>query len=211
MMVEKKLLEVAIREFGQKGREGASTRAIAAKAGTAMSSITYYYGGKEGLYLAATDYIAAKLGLQMTAATQSGYVPDNPTDAREAIKLILGALADRMMSDVDSGWTLFIIREQMAPSEAFERLYEVAMRGIVTQVADLVRIATGCEDREVANLVTFTLFCQVNADAIVARLVSSSHGARDSVTEHLAAALKGQIIENADAILDRLQQRSSAR
>ena len=210
MMVEKKLLEVAIREFGQKGREGASTRAIAAKAGTAMSSITYYYGGKEGLYLAATDYIAAKLGLQMTAATQSGYVPDNPTDARDAIKLILGALADRMMSDVDSGWTLFIIREQMAPSEAFERLYEGAMRGIVTQVADLVRIATGCEDREVANLVTFTLFCQVNAmrssRASFLRLME-----RDTVTEHLAAALKGQIIENADAILDRLQQRSSAR
>ena len=210
MMIEKRLLEAAIREFGEKGRDGASTRAIAAKAGTAMSSITYHYGSKEGLYLAATDYIAAKLGLQVTAAAEPGNVPGNPTDARNAIKIILRALADRMISDVDSGWTLFIIREQMAPSEAFERLYDGAMRGIVTQVTELVRIATGCDDREAANLVTFTLFCQVSAmrssRASFLRLME-----RDKVTDRLAAALKEQIIENADAILDRLERRSSAR
>ena len=60
-MAHDRLLEVAVREFGQKGLEGASTRGIAAAAGTAMSSITYHYGGKEGLYLAAADYIAQQM------------------------------------------------------------------------------------------------------------------------------------------------------
>jgi len=57
-MVQNRLLETAIREFGAKGRDGASTRDIATAAGTAMSSITYHFGGKDGLYLAAADHLA---------------------------------------------------------------------------------------------------------------------------------------------------------
>ena len=60
-MLQSRLLDIAISEFGTKGREGASTRGIAAAAGTAMSSITYHYGGKEGLYLAAADRIAERM------------------------------------------------------------------------------------------------------------------------------------------------------
>ena len=60
-MVQSRLLDIAISEFGAKGLEGASTRGIAAAAGTAMSSITYHYGGKEGLYLAAADRIAERM------------------------------------------------------------------------------------------------------------------------------------------------------
>ncbi|NWO96312.1 TetR family transcriptional regulator, partial [Escherichia coli] len=44
---------------GRHGFEGASTREIARASGTAMSSITYHFGGKQGLYLAAADHIAA--------------------------------------------------------------------------------------------------------------------------------------------------------
>ena len=55
------LLESAIDHFGRCGFEGASTRAIAGDCGTAMSSITYHFGGKEGLYLAVADHIAAQI------------------------------------------------------------------------------------------------------------------------------------------------------
>lgn len=58
-MVIAKLLDTAIDHFGRFGFEGASTRVIAKASGTAMSSITYHFGGKEGLYLAAADHIAA--------------------------------------------------------------------------------------------------------------------------------------------------------
>src|SRR3546814_15646539 len=60
-MIQNRLLETAVREFGRKGLDGASTRGIAKAAGTAMSSITYHYGGKEGLYLAAADYIVSQM------------------------------------------------------------------------------------------------------------------------------------------------------
>src|SRR5215218_8822062 len=60
-MVSKALLDIAIDQFGRLGFEGASTRHIAAASGTAMSSITYHFGGKEGLYLAAADQIAGRV------------------------------------------------------------------------------------------------------------------------------------------------------
>ena len=42
-------------------------RAIATAAGTTMSSITYHYGGKQGLYLAAARHIADQMGERMAA------------------------------------------------------------------------------------------------------------------------------------------------
>src|SRR3546814_4551512 len=60
-MIQNRLLETAVREFGRKGLDGASTRGLAKAAGTAMSSITYHYGRKEGLYLAAADYIVSQM------------------------------------------------------------------------------------------------------------------------------------------------------
>ena len=56
-----RLLDVAIDHFGRLGLEGASTRSIARDADTLMSSITYHFGGKEGLYLAAADHIAGHM------------------------------------------------------------------------------------------------------------------------------------------------------
>src|SRR6059058_78214 len=66
--INHRLLETAIDRFGRKGIEGASTRAIAAAAGTTMSSITYHYGGKEGLYLAAVRHIANQIGAHLDPA-----------------------------------------------------------------------------------------------------------------------------------------------
>ncbi|MGE5722624.1 MAG: TetR family transcriptional regulator, partial [Sphingomonadales bacterium] len=60
-MIPNRLLEVAIEQFGRLGFEGASTRDIARASGAAMSSITYHFGGKEGLYLAAADHIARQI------------------------------------------------------------------------------------------------------------------------------------------------------
>jgi len=45
-----KLLETALPLFPQKGYAGVSIREIAAAAGVNSSAISYYFGGKEGLY-----------------------------------------------------------------------------------------------------------------------------------------------------------------
>ncbi|GAA2715520.1 TetR/AcrR family transcriptional regulator [Actinoplanes palleronii] len=47
-----RILEAAAAEFGEHGYAGARTRAIAERAGVNQQLVSYYFGGKEGLYRA---------------------------------------------------------------------------------------------------------------------------------------------------------------
>lgn len=52
-----RLVEAALHEFAQKGFDGASTRAIATRAGAAQSALPYHFTTKEALWRAAADRI----------------------------------------------------------------------------------------------------------------------------------------------------------
>lgn len=60
------LVQAALEIFAEKGFEGASTREIAERAHTNISSIRYYFGDKAGLYRAA--YTEPLLGCELTPA-----------------------------------------------------------------------------------------------------------------------------------------------
>jgi AcrR family transcriptional regulator len=203
-MAHDRLLEVAVREFGQKGLEGASTRGIAAAAGTAMSSITYHYGGKEGLYLAAADYIAQQMedvGEGVRSLVDA--LPDEPGAARAAIHTILGRMIDKLASADSSPWSMFIMREQMNPTEAFDRIYAGPMGRFLEMLVELVCIATGRRDGSVSRIAVITLFGQVlamrSARATCARLFE-----RPVDSPELIAEVRARVAANTDAILDRL-------
>ena len=51
------LVRAALKLFGSQGFDGTSTREIAAAAKANIGSIAYHFGGKDGLKLAAADYI----------------------------------------------------------------------------------------------------------------------------------------------------------
>lgn len=138
-MVSTSLLESAIDQFGRLGFEGASTRDIARASGTAMSSITYHFGGKHGLYLATAEHI----GTQVLAALQPllDTLPGEDAPREETLEAML-ALIDRlagvMLDPRSERWAQFVIREQQQPTEAFERLYEVAMQHIAAALLTLM-------------------------------------------------------------------------
>lgn len=58
---EAKIIEVATELFAKNGFDGASTRDICQKAGANISLISYYFGGKDGLYKKVVDNIAQKV------------------------------------------------------------------------------------------------------------------------------------------------------
>jgi len=136
-MASETILDVAIRQFGDRGFEGASTRAIAAAANTVMSSITYHFGGKEGLYLACADHIAAHLAERFAPImAEIGSPADmDRQQATEATCALIEEIALLMMSDESRDWTNFLIREQQNPGPAFERLYS----GIMHHMVELLR------------------------------------------------------------------------
>jgi len=139
-MISARLLDVAIDRFGKNGFEGASTREIARASGTAMSSITYHFGGKEGLYLAAAEHIAGKIAERQEAPLAAARAAvDGPRDAAVAAALaLLDGFAQMMLRDESAPWARFIMREQQAPTEAFERLWAKGMKPIAGTFVRLV-------------------------------------------------------------------------
>lgn len=205
-MVQDRLLDIAIREFGEKGLAGASTRGIAGAAGTAMSSITYHYGGKEGLYLAAAEHIAAQMKCDMLPVLSLGDTAAlaDPDAARAKIHHILSAFAERMMGDKSAAWSMFIMREQLLPGAAFELIYDGAMGKVLDYLADLLCVATGAAPSERTRIAAFLMAAHVFAlrSTRGALLRMSGHDAIDGA---FAETLKHLIILSTDATLDRLR------
>jgi len=137
------LLECAVDHFGRFGFEGAATRAIAADCGTAMSSITYHFGGKEGLYLAVADHIAAQMSEHHRPALEAirAAPVGSPEEAIERLVNLLDGLAATMLGERSARWARFITREQQEPTEAFDRIYRTAMDPMVEAFVHLIAIA----------------------------------------------------------------------
>ena len=205
-MAQERLLETAIREFGTRGLDGVSTREIAKAANTAMSTITYHYGGKEQLYHAAAQRIAEVLEAEFAPVLDAEENVDtgDHSGARAAIQRIVGRFVEMMASTAMSDHAMFIAREQMAPTPAFDVLYGGIVGRIVRRVRELVCIATGAKT-EAATHATVTLIGQ----AIVMRSSRATVLKLFDVATLDAARLgifQAQVAANIDAILDRMAQ-----
>lgn len=142
---DSRLLEVAIEHFGRFGLNAASTRAIAKDAGTPMSSITYHFGGKEGLYLAAARHIGAQMAERLApAVTVAERVEtDDPLAARQALLTICAHVASVLASSDTAPLARFIVREQADPTEAFGMIYDGMMAPLLALTARLIGIVAG--------------------------------------------------------------------
>jgi AcrR family transcriptional regulator len=189
------LLEAAIEQFGEHGLAGASTRAIAAQAGAAMSTITYRYGGKEGLYLAAAAYIANRIGEGM----RPGLAPTGGDPVDHVVRIIRH-FTGFMVGLEATHWSRFIIREQMQPTEAFGLLWNGVMSEVVGLITERVAEATGETDFRAARVITLTIMGQAlifrAASATVSRALD-----RPTLEPDDIAVIQDQLEANIRAIL----------
>jgi len=201
-MVSRVLLDTAIDQFGRFGFEGASTREIAKLSSTAMSSITYHFGGKEGLYLAAADHIAecvsAIQGPALAAARTAGEASREA--AAQALLLVLDSFAQMMIRPESEPWARFIMREQQFPTEAFERLYEGMMKSVMETFLTLAaRARPDLADQDVRAM-SILLFGQAMilraGLASVCRVLGT-----DQIDEPASALLRARLRANALCIL----------
>lgn len=164
---DSRLLDVAIEHFARYGIDGASTRAIAKDADTPMSSITYHFGGKEGLYLATAERIAERMGELLAPAiaeAQRACQPPRCTRARarEALLTIFGHIVNVLVGADTAAMARFIVREQADPTEAFSRVYDRMMAPMLGRFALLLRVVAGEEiDESEARVRAIALFGQV--------------------------------------------------
>jgi TetR/AcrR family transcriptional regulator, regulator of cefoperazone and chloramphenicol sensitivity len=159
-----RLIEASIDLFGQNGLSGVGTRAIADAAGVQMSTITYYFGGKDGLYLACADHIAATMRARTAPILDSLGTIDDVDDAKKGIQAILGGLVTIMMRDDVAPMARFVVREQMKPSPAFDVIYDGAIGHIVEALGKLLhQVAAGRAPKEQIRVRCMALIGQVLA------------------------------------------------
>jgi len=161
-----KLISAALDLFGRIGFEATSTRAIAQAAGANIGSIKYHFGGKEGLYAAVAEHIAEGIsGTILPIIAESRARPGEPTPdtAREVLIAILLGFNHLMVANPETeGWARFIMREQMAPSVAFDILYEGVMGRAHGFMTELVAKITGDPpESPAARLTAFAMIGQV--------------------------------------------------
>lgn len=202
-MARETLLDVAIDLFGRRGFDGASTRDIAAAAGTAMSSITYHFGGKEGLYLACADYIAEQIRERQSHAFVLFHdaAALSREDARDRLLLIIDGLAAMLLHPSTANWARFIVREQLEPTEAFERLWRGAMEPLVRGAETL--LARVCSPRPGRELRMMALLTFGQAMIMRAGRASLCRALEvEDIGEAEAALLRQRLRTNTIAILD---------
>ncbi|MEI2302103.1 CerR family C-terminal domain-containing protein [Ensifer sp. MJa1] len=152
-ITREKLLTSSIDVFGRYGFDGASTRLLAETAGVNLQAIPYYFGGKEGLYIAAAEHLASMI-LGHVAELRTAIIERlaqidhdgkamEPTEARELLTQMAQRMVALFVSRQSESWARFIIREQMEPTEAFERVYANVMGPMIGMARRLIATILG--------------------------------------------------------------------
>lgn len=157
--MREKLIQTAIEKFGRSGFDGVGTREIVSAVGTNMSSITYHFGSKEGLYLAAAEHIFDQLQQIIAGDPADGPIDDAQASERLAWLLqLLRRVAEFMLKEESAPFALFIGREQQAPSGPVLQLMNEKMRPMMEAVvAQVVALRPDLSDRQ-ARATTLYLF-----------------------------------------------------
>jgi AcrR family transcriptional regulator len=163
-----RIIEVAIRAFGNLGFDNASTRAIAKLARVNLGSLRYYFGSKERLYLACAEHIAAYGEERLeTFATRFDAMVAASDMSREQLLEIARIATDTMLEGLvaphsTSPWVMFLFREQMNPGPGYEILYQRLTRRFIQLWSGLVgRILGRAANDEVSLLKTFCIMGQL--------------------------------------------------
>jgi TetR/AcrR family transcriptional regulator, regulator of cefoperazone and chloramphenicol sensitivity len=141
-----RLIEAAVEIFGTYNLEGATTRQLAQHAGVNQAAIPYYFGGKEGLYLATIEHFFAvhTPRIQSLVAEIERRVGSESITQAEALEL-LKELLERLLEillrqQTNRSFGRIIIREQMQPTKAFDLIYDGVIRHVHETISALLAV-----------------------------------------------------------------------
>jgi TetR/AcrR family transcriptional regulator, regulator of cefoperazone and chloramphenicol sensitivity len=156
------LVHAALKLFGRQGFDGTSTREIAAEAKANIGSIAYHFGGKEGLRIAAADFIVETIqGIADQAV--GGPAPSSRDAARAQLLGALERMAGFVVASPQAGEIVqFVLRELSHPTAALDRIYAGVFEPTHRRLCQVWAQATGePAESEVTKLTVFTMIGQV--------------------------------------------------
>jgi TetR/AcrR family transcriptional regulator, regulator of cefoperazone and chloramphenicol sensitivity len=150
-----RILNVALKAFGEAPFVAVTTRQIAEAADVSLPVLQYYFANKEGLYRACAEAIVERYRHHTTGAAaeaRKALSKDRSAGAaRVQLKALIGTLAGLLVGSQEAeGWAQFVSRELRDPGPAFEILYANLWRPGVDVTARLVARILGCSEREPA-------------------------------------------------------------
>lgn len=141
-----RILDVALKAFGDASYKEATTRQITEAAGVSLPTLQYYFGDKEGLYRACAETIVQRYRRHTQAAgNAAGELLSQESTAeitRLHLKAVIHALAGLLVGSREiEGWAQFVARELRDPGPAFQILYENLWGpGVLTTTRLIARI-----------------------------------------------------------------------
>ena len=184
------LVEAAVIEFAAHGFEGASTRAIAARAGVHQPQINYHFASKAELWRAAVDVLFAELAVETRAASLGASTQRATLEAtirafvrhaarRPELNRIMvresGAPSERLtwladtyvrtaFADVSALWESLRRRGEVVDTDALTAFYLMIGGGTLLYTnSPEARLISGCEPTEPDRI-------EAHADTLVALL-----------------------------------------
>lgn len=176
----RRLLQAALKAFGQRDYDAVGTREIVEAAGANISAISYHFGGKQGLYLATAEFLAENMYGELQGDLEEIRERLNHADPQQCRsmlgELVSGFAGSLLTGEFGEDAPGFIFREQSQPTEAFDVLYSKLFEPMHLTMVALVSGARNLPaDSDEAKLVAHALLGQ----AIVFR------GARTTMLRHL--------------------------
>jgi TetR/AcrR family transcriptional regulator, regulator of cefoperazone and chloramphenicol sensitivity len=198
-----RLLDAAAEIFGTYNLEGATTRQLAERAGVNQAAIPYYFGGKEGLYLATVEHFfsvhAPKVGAVVAQVEPRLAAKD--IDREEALNLLRNLLEQLLevllRQQTNRSFGRIIIREQMQPTKAFDLIYERVIRRVHETISALLAIVLDqqADDRTVilrAQMIVGQILVFLSGRETICRRLNLT-GYTDEEFAEIKAALHEQL------------------
>lgn len=203
-----RIVAAALRMFGKRGFEAASTRDIATSAGVSAPALQYYFDNKEGVYLACVEHIAERLWEYMSTAIETAEraVAENKSDAEliDAYCHVQESQALMLAADKTGDWQLFMARLQSGdgPSAGTQWIQQHVGRRVTRALSTIVgrMLGRSPDDEEtlvrtlmmngqmhVFHFARRSLLAKLNWDTIDARRLALL---RSTIRDHVTALLR---------------------
>ncbi|AIN65016.1 TPA: transcriptional regulator CecR [Providencia stuartii] len=201
--------------YGELGLDGATTRKIAQVSGQNIAAISYYFGSKEGLYLAVAQLIAntIKENFSETTAEIDTYLRQTNPPPDEAIKLLQKALVGYNYFQLEKknlSFSRILAREQLNPTEAYTIIHEQALGPIYTKLNRLIAIYIGSDPNSLTTLIQTHAILGETLSFRIARETLLRQTGWKHINEEEYKIINQVLIEHTNILLEGLRHRKEA-
>jgi len=166
-----RIIEAALKVFGEEGYVRASTRQIAKEAGVMPPALQYYFDSKEGLHRACADFViegAAPTLFPAMNAAEAILAEGRPEGAAEAVFDLMDALVDASLFTANSQfWGTFSARIKGEEDSPGGQVIGTRVAAPIRDIfARLVASATRSPLDDTARLRGMVILSQVSAFSI---------------------------------------------